>query len=66
MSKNAFGHVGAHALAKGLKENSMLTLLDLYDNAVRNDGADALAKGLRKFNIGIPELVFEHSWRRGC
>ena len=51
MHGNAIGNDGADALAKGLKENSTLTSLNLSCNAIGNDGADALAKGLKgKYN----------------
>ena len=44
LSKNAIGYVDAHALAKGLKENSMLTSLNLSSNTVGDLGADAMGK----------------------
>ena len=37
-----------NALAKGLKENSILTSLNLRFNKIGNDGDDALAKGLKE------------------
>ena len=48
MDFNQIGDVGADELAKGLKENSTLTSLHLFDNQIGDVGADALAKGLKE------------------
>ncbi|XP_067029168.1 protein NLRC3-like isoform X2 [Acropora muricata] len=48
LSGNSIGNEGAGALAKGLKENSTLTSLNLRYNQIGYVGADALAKALEE------------------